>query len=156
MPRDPLSPSLTDDDELLFHQVHPNDFRDGRVVSSSFNPSKEHDFELSVARERKTTAEGAYVHHTEKLKLASKGTWAVTVGEARAEQLASYPAPIPPPEDEVPDPAHAIIDFSVVSSGGQRRGKASLLARKATERGCLHDPPLPLEPERSPHMTAES
>jgi hypothetical protein len=152
MPRDHLPPPLVDDDELLFHQVHPNDFRDGRVVSSAFNPSKDHDFELSVAQETMTTPEGAYLHHTEKLKRASKGTWAVTVGEARAEQLAVYPDPIPPPPDAVPDPAHAIIDFRPVSSGGQRKAKAMLLARKATTRGRLHPPPTPSEapPEQEP------
>lgn len=148
MPRDHFPPPLTDDDERLFRQVHPHDFRDGRVVSSAFNPSKDHDYELSVAQETKTTPEGAYLHHTEKLKLASKGTWAVTVGEARAEQLASYPDPIPPPKDAVPDPAHTIIDFSPVSTGGLRKAKAALLARKATERGCLHTPVSPAAPAR--------
>ena len=64
MPRDQLPPPLTDDDELLYRQVHPKDCLDGRVASSAFNPSKEHDYELSVAREMKTTPEGAYLHHT--------------------------------------------------------------------------------------------
>lgn len=148
MPRDQLPPPLTDDDELLYRQVHPKDFLDGRVASSAFNPSKEHDYELSVAREMKTTPEGAYLHHTERLKRASNGTWAVSVGQVRAEQLWSYPDPIPPPQDAVPDPAHAITDFSPVSSSGQRRAKALRLARQATDRGRLYPSATPSEAPR--------
>lgn len=154
MPRDQLPPPLTDDDELLYRQVHPKDFLDGRVASSAFNPSKEHDYEVSVARETKTTPEGAYLHHTERLKRASIGTWAVSVGQARAEQFWSYPDPIPPPQDAVPDPAHAIIDFSTVSSSGQRRAKALRLARQATDRGRLHPPATPSEAPRDTQRDA--
>jgi Protein of unknown function (DUF3987) len=86
-PQEPLS----DEPELLFRQVNPGFVRDGRVGSQAFRPTPKDHRMLSVARSAVTTAEAAFIHHTECLKLSSAGTWAVTVGECSELGL-----PVPP------------------------------------------------------------
>lgn len=49
---------------------------------------------LSIALGTKTTAEDAFLHHTQALELASGGTWAVTVGEVAAVELSGFEQPL--------------------------------------------------------------
>jgi hypothetical protein len=86
-PQEPLS----DDTELLFRQVNPGFVRDGRIGSQAFRPTPKDQRMLSVARGALTTAEAAFVRHTECLKLSSAGTWAVTVGECAELGLPARP-----------------------------------------------------------------
>jgi hypothetical protein len=136
--------SLTDEDELLFRQVHPSFVRDGRVGSQAFRPTPKDQKLLSVAQSSKTTADAAFELHTQCKKLASAGTWAVTVGECQGLGL-------PARSDEVldgacPDPAHAIIDFSALSNS-KIEAQGARLARQANDRGILH-PPVETETPR--------
>ena len=130
--------ALTDDDELLFRQVHPSFIRDGRPSSQAFRPTTKDAGKLSVARSALTTAAGAYDHHTQSLALASAGSWGITVGECKTEELPVFPDPLTTP-GPVPDAAHAVVDFAAFSKG-KAEAKGLRLARQASERGRLHPP----------------
>jgi hypothetical protein len=68
---------LDDADELLYRQVHPQWIVDGEPSSQAFKPTKKDEGMLSIALGSQTTAEDAFLHHTQVLKLASGGTWAL-------------------------------------------------------------------------------
>lgn len=141
-------PPLDDLDELLFRQVHPSFIRDGRPSSQAFRPTPKDNGELSMSRDSLTTAEDAFRLHTEQRRLKSAGTWAVSVGEAREELLLSYPDPVPSSQGQVPDPAHAFIDF-VPFSNNQREAKGVRLQRKAVARLRLYPAISPSAPPRA-------
>lgn len=129
--------SLADDDEVLFRQMHPSFVRDGRPSSQAFRPTAKDEGRLSVARGSLTTAAAAFQHYTQRLCLASAGTWGVTVGECREQGLPAIADPLAAPPETVADPAHAVIDFTA-HSRSQTEAKGTRLARKAFERGRLH------------------
>jgi len=133
-----VSEALEDGQELLLRQVHGSFVREGRPSSQAFRPTKKDDKKLSVSRGALVTAAQAFELHTVGKKLTSAGTWAVTVGECSVEGLPSYADPIVATETEVADSAHAIVDFSGVTSNGQLEAKATRLARIASARGRLH------------------
>jgi hypothetical protein len=133
---------LADSTELLYRQVHPDLFREGRPSSSAFVPTKEDAGELSVALASKTTAEGAYVTHTTVHKRRSCGTWGVTIQECSELALPAFPSPLETP----PDPAHGHVDFNGLPSRSQMEKVGGLLARKARDRGCLFSPAKTQEP----------
>jgi hypothetical protein len=131
---------LADADEALLRQVHPSFLRDGRPSSQSWRPTKKDEGNLSVARGSVTSPHAAFEHHTQQKKMASAGTWAVTVGECQTEDLRAYPDPLDATPTVGADPAHAIIDFTG-RSNSQVEAKAVRLARCAGERGCLYSAP---------------
>lgn len=122
---------LTDEGELLFRQVHSSFVDEGVPSSQAFKPTKKDAGKLSVSRSSKSTAKGAYEHHTAVLQLDSAGTWAVTVAEAMAADLKSFDDPLDA------SPTHAFIDFRGLGRG-QTESRAKQLLALARERGCLH------------------
>jgi hypothetical protein len=124
---------LDDPDEFLYRQIHPQWIIDGEPSSQAFKPTKKDEGILSIALGSKTTASGAFLHHTKVLKLASAGTWAVTVGEVEAVDLSSFEQPL---EDS---PAHGFIDFGDLGRGAIE-SKAKRLLANARERGCVYHP----------------
>ncbi len=124
---------LDDSDEVLYRQVHPQWIADGEPSSQAFKPTKKDEGMLSIAVGTKTTAEKAFLHHAQVLKLASGGTWAVTVGEVAAVELSSFEQPLENSR------AHGFIDFR---AHGRRamESKAKLLVAKARDRGCMYQP----------------
>ncbi len=134
---------LSDDEELLFRQVHPSFVRDGRPSSQAFRPTAKDAGKLSVARGSLTTPEGAFKLHTEGLRLQSAGTWAVSVGECREEGLNVLPDPLTSPPEKIADPAHALVDFAPHPKN-QVEARGARLARKAVERRRMY-PPLTLD-----------
>ncbi len=149
------STPLSDDEELLFRQVHPSFVRDGRPSSQAFRPTAKDEGKLSVARSSLTTAADAFELHTTGLGLPSAGTWAVTVGECREQVLNVLPDPLTSPPDKVNDPAHALVDFTPHSKS-QGEAKGARLARKAVERGRLHPPIAPQAPAGEPGTPAST
>ena len=133
--------ALSNDDELLYRQVHPGFVRDGRVTSQAFRPTPKDDGQLSVALGSLTNAAQAYVHHVIALGLKSAGTFAVSVGECRAEELLAYPQPLTAPPEPVADPAHGFLDFRHFSKA-KAEAIGARLARRAVERGCLYRVPV--------------
>jgi hypothetical protein len=129
---------ITDEDEVLLRQVHPTFVRDGRVSSQAFRPTPKDQKQLSVAQGSKTTPQAAFELHTQCKKLASIGTWAVTVGECQALTLTVRPDPLL--AGDCPEPAHALIDFSALSNS-KIDAHGTRLARHANERGALYPQP---------------
>ena len=129
---------LDDAEELLFRQVHPSFVRDGRPSSQAFRPTKKDEKKLSVARGALTDAKAAYELHVGAKKAGSVGTWGVTVGECLLHGLSTFEDPVLAADDQVEDVAHAVVDFSPLTSNGQIEAKASQLTRLATARGKLY------------------
>jgi hypothetical protein len=130
---------LSDDDESLLRQVHPNFMRDGRPSSQAWKPMKKDEGLLSVARGALSDPKAAFEHHTQVLGLTSAGTWSVSVGECAAEDLKAYSDPLEATSSAPADPAHAVIDFTSLSNS-RVEAKATRLGRCASARGCLHSP----------------
>ena len=127
---------LDDLSELLWRHVHPSWVRDGEPTSQAFKPTPKDEGKLSVSRGSLTTAPKAFALHTESLGLDAVGMWAVSVGEVIAEPivLSAYTDPVAAP---VPDPAHALIDFSAQPRKSVE-AKAKLLLAAARRRGIQH------------------
>lgn len=122
---------LSDPTEILFRQVHPDFFDDGKVTSQAFVPTGNHAHKLSVDRGSKTDAAAAYHLFPKK----SVGTWGVTVDEC--QPVVVYDDPNPPEFPE--NPAHAYGDFTTLGRKARKR-QAQKLRRIANERGCLYSP----------------
>lgn len=129
-------------DSLFYRQVHPTHQQDGVPNSLAFFPTPKDEDQLSVDDASLVSAKDAWTHFTEKLGLQSQGTWAVSFGEVgEAGDLVMTASPTVVPEDPSKNnPAHCHVDFSKVSSKGQKKRKAQHMAIKATARGCLYHP----------------
>lgn len=128
---------------LFYRQVNPTWKKAGVPSSQAFGPTPKDEDKLSVDDAEKISAEGSWNYFTEKLGLQSDGTWAVSLGEiAEAGDLVIAASPkIVPGDASMNNPAHCDIDFSGVTSKGQKKKRAQHLAIKATARGCLFQPP---------------
>jgi hypothetical protein len=114
-------------DTLLLRQVNPHWIREGRVTSQAFKPTAKDQKKLSVYDGDQMTAQEAYRHYTQRLKLTSAGVIALTVVECRQQELPVTPDPEPFPE-------HVVIDFSDYSNA-EIKTKAKYLTRAAMLRG---------------------
>lgn len=131
-----------EDTDLVFRQVHPNHWDGKNPNSVAFSPTPKDEGKLSVDDASLVTAEGAWTQFTEKLGFQSVGTWAVSFAEiGAAGGLALVRNPITDPVDESKsNPAHCLIDFSGLTSKGQKKKRAQELAIKASARGCQFKP----------------
>lgn len=125
--------ALTEAAEQLFRQVHPTQAPDGSPTSEAFVPSKTDQDLLSTSREVIGPQE-AFRRWTEDRGYRSVGTYAVTVGEAAAEELSALD------DAETHGPDHASIDFRDVPSKGKKKQKGRKLRDAAVARGCLYTP----------------
>ena len=125
---------LTVPTQLLWRQVHPNWYLNGRVLGISFRPTPKDEMKLST-RTDGITAKEAYLEHTEDLGLKSSGTWAISVGEVIDLLLRAI-------DDSTltgRPKSHAFVDFR----GAERKAveiAARILADRANERGCVYRP----------------
>lgn len=122
-----LGPKLTDQDEALFRQVHPDWIQAGRPTSQAFRPSPKDEGLLSVARGSKTTAAAAFELHTQRRSLRSVGVWGFRLRDCSEIGLDAYDDPVATP---VPDPAHAVVDFLSLGHN-DIRAKSQLLKARA-------------------------
>jgi hypothetical protein len=131
-------------DSLFYRQVNPSWLVDGVPSSQAFGPTPKDQDKLSVDDASLVSAEGAWKHFTEKLMLRSAGTWAISKGEVdEAQNLVLASSPTEAAEGSANNNcAHCHVDFSRLSSKGQRKRWAQHLAMRATARGCLY---LPVE-----------
>ena len=65
---------LDNPNEVVWRQVHPQRFHNGRVSSDAFVPGSNDGKQLSCSRAVKVSAEDAYKYHTEVLELSSSGS----------------------------------------------------------------------------------
>jgi hypothetical protein len=129
---------MTDANEVLFRQIHPNLFDGDEPASSAFMPNSSDEGQLSVDRETLTTAQSAYDLYVGN-GLKSGGTYGVTTGEFGAQELQCYPQPIEASGSLKANPAHARVDFSALGSS-KRRTVAKRLKTCALSRGLLYKP----------------
>ena len=132
-----MSKSWTDTD-LVFRQVHPQHWDGKNPNSVAFSPTPKDLDQLSVDDGSLVTAEQSWAHFTKSLGFQSVGTWAVSNGEILELSVLTLRAdPIVDPINPVKsNSAHCVVDFSGLSSKGQRKKRAQELAIKASERGC--------------------
>jgi hypothetical protein len=129
-------------ESLFYRQVNPAWLANGMPSSQAFGPTPKDEDKLSVDDAAKVSAEESWRHFTDQLGLRSVGTWAVSLAEVEeAGDLKVAASPTLVAEDPAKsNPAHCHVDFSQVSTKGQKKRKAQHLAIRATERGCLYQP----------------
>jgi hypothetical protein len=123
---------LTDAEELLHRNAHPQFVENGRPSSLVFCLHGNDQGQLSTQRNSKASADVAYQRYTARGK-PSCGVWSVTINECQAIELSAYDDPI----DD--DDSHSIIDLTAFNTN-QARKRTDKLARKARDRGCQYDP----------------
>jgi hypothetical protein len=123
-------------DSILFRQVHPNFFPNGKLSSQAFVPFPKDEGKLSVYDGDLVSAAESFVHYTEQLQFESVGVWGVANAEVGVTGLTSTPDPLPD------SPAHALVDFGNASDKECRK-LAKKLKAFANSRGCLHSPNSP-------------
>jgi hypothetical protein len=130
--------------DLLFRQIHPNHWDGKNPNSVAFSPTPKDADKLSVDDAAQVTAEYSWRHFTQNLGFMSAGTWAVSVAEIEsAGDLDLYRAPLIDLDDvSKNNPAHCLIDFSRLTSKGQKKRRAQELAIKASVRGCQFQSPI--------------
>ncbi len=124
--------------KLVFRQVHPHHWDGQNPNSVAFSPTPKDEDQLSVDDSALVDADAAWLHFTKNLGFQSVGAWAISPEEIFAlENLDLRRHPIADATDPLKNnPAHCVIDFSKLSSKGQRKRRAQELAIKAAERGC--------------------
>lgn len=131
---------LADQDELLWRNAHPDWIENGKLTSQAFRPTPKDQNKLSSARASKVSVENNFKEFTGDFGLASIGVWAVSVGEAGAEDIqAIYDEHSP----STPTPCltgHTSLDFAEISNNRAKR-IGSRLRDQAEKRGVQYPPP---------------
>lgn len=128
-----LAHRMTDDEQFLHRQVHPNWVQEGRVTSQAFSPTPKDEGFLSVYDGKQIAPDASFSHYTTVLKLSAAGTVSVSDAEVAAVGLPWKPDPAPFPE-------HAVIDFNQLPPPIKVKPKAQALAEKARQRGWTFQP----------------
>ena len=134
-----MTSQLLDKSEgVLFRQIHPNFYDNGRPGSGQFAPSAKDESKLSVDRSSLTTPEASHALFTGN-GFDSVAVYGVSVEEFSAEDLPSYADPLKADGRLAENAAHAYADFSAISSS-QGKKIAKRLRNNAVKRGRLHSP----------------
>lgn len=126
-------------EEKLWRQVNPRWWSDGIVAELAFRARDEENYQLSVSRESKVSAEDAFRFHTQTLSRHSAGVAAVTTEEvvqAGCRTVDDEEAQVSSP----PTPGHAYIDNRGFTKS-QRADIREELADYATIRGLVFEAP---------------
>lgn len=101
------------DETILLRQAHPEFVKDGATTSQAFFPFPKDKNKLSVDDGDLATAEAAFEHFTNVLKLESDGTWGVSCKEVTSTGLPYNSDPLidDPDKGIVANPTHALINF---------------------------------------------
>lgn len=113
--------------EKISHQA----FLEGKVIigSDAFTPKPKDNDQLSVYNGNKFSAEDAYCHYVEEIKLTSRGVLSITMEEVDSID------PLRAIADDHPFDGHAHIDFSQCPSNNQKKKRAAKLRDCAIRRG---------------------
>jgi len=128
--------------EFLYRQVHPNHWDGKNPNSVAFSPTPKDHEQLSVDDAALISAEGSWTHFTQSLGFKSVGTWAVTSTEiATSGDLSLQRSPITDQAEPAKNnPAHCHIDFSKITTKGEKKRCAQRLPMLASARGCQFQP----------------
>ena len=127
---------LSDDEEVLFRQVHPGFMQDDAPSSQSFMPTPKDNNKLSVDRSALTTAKDSYELYTGN-GFESAAVYGLTVGEFRRQDIPCIEDPLDASDGQAANPAHALADYEA-HAPSQQKTKAKRLKRKALARGRLY------------------
>jgi hypothetical protein len=127
---------LTDENEVLFRQIHPTFIQDGQPSSQPFAPTPKDANRLSVDRSSLTTAADSHALFTGNGH-ASEAVYGVSVGEFGQADLPCHSEPLPATETEPENPAHAYADFAAHALN-QQKNRAKRLKQHAIARGRMH------------------
>lgn len=131
-----MGDKLTDLEEVLFRQIHPDLVQDGEPSSSGFRPKESDKNQLSVDRSAITTAEASHALYTGN-GFASVAVYGVTVGEFEACGISCEGDALEASENAAANPAHALASFEGYGISKQKTlGKR--IKKYAIQRGLLH------------------
>lgn len=127
---------LTNADEVLFRQIHPNCMQNGEPASDRFKPQPNDAGLMSVDRGSLTDAATSHALYTSTGN-QSGAVYGVTVGEFGDEVVECRDDPLETTEDTPANPAHALADYTPHE---ERKWKliSKRLTQKAKARGRLH------------------
>ena len=126
---------LTDLDEILFRQIHPNSLQSGEPGSDRFRPTPSDSNMLSTDRSSLTTAEASHSLYTSTGR-KSAAVFGLSVHEFGRENIQCVEDPIAASTNDPGNPAHALADYSLHDEKAQKL-IAKRLKRLAVARGCL-------------------
>lgn len=127
---------LSDDEEVLFRQVHPSFMQGDAPSSQSFMPTPKDNNKLSVDRSALTTAKDSYGLYTGN-GFESAAVYGLTVGEFRGQDIPCIGDPLDASDGKAANPAHALADYEAHAPSRQKT-KAKRLKQKALARGRLY------------------
>jgi hypothetical protein len=127
---------LTDPKEVLFRQIHPNSYADGRLASDRFRPQPSDDGLMSVDRGALTTAEASNLLFTTSGR-QSAAVFGISVEEFSSESLNCSDDPLEADGDWPANPAHAVVDYNSLDCK-KWKNISKRLTQKAIARGRLY------------------
>lgn len=131
---------LSDTDEVLYRQIHPDLYLDGALASSAFQPTLADNRQLSVDRSSLTDPASSFALYVSN-GLKSRAVYGVSVGEFGAEGIPCHSDPLAATSTLKANPAHAYADYAGIASPKTEKKKAQRLRDRAVERGRAHPPP---------------
>ena len=131
-----MTNNLSEDEDVLFRQVHPNFIQDGIPSSQPFVPTQKDNSKLSVDRSKLTNAEAAFDRFIESGQF-SDAVYGVTVAEFATQGVECFSDPIVDPDPKLSNPTHAYANYSPFSVNAQKN-KAKRIKQHALARGRLH------------------
>lgn len=142
-----MGDKLTDGEEVLLRQIHPDLMQDGEPASSSFRPKESDKNMLSVDRGALTTPADAHALYTGN-GYSSAAVYGVSVSEFESNGIPCESDPLDEADDIRANPAHALASFAGHGTSKQKT-LAKKIKKQAVARGILYSRPAtePIEDE---------
>ena len=135
-----MADSLTNAEEVLFRQIHPQFIENGEPASHSFMPQSSDEGLMSVDRGSLTSAADSHALYVSTGR-ESAAVYGVTVSEFKGEDeqksITCVADPLAATATSPANPAHALADYSPYSKS-RWKVIAKRLKLKAVARGKLH------------------
>ena len=131
-----MGESLTNSEEVLFRQIHPNCIQDGEPASDRFKPQPNDNGFMSVDRSSLTSAAASQELYI-RTGRQSAAVYGVTVGEFKDESVECSGDPLVENETTLANDAHALADYTTREEKDWRL-ISKRLTQKAKARGRLH------------------
>lgn len=125
---------LSDENIVLFRQIHPSFIQDGIPTSQSFVPTPKDEGKLSVDQSNLVSAEIAFNQYIGKGR-QSTAVYGVSVFEFGVQSIDCFPDPIETLEEV--NHSHAYANYAPYLNNEQKN-KAKRIKQNALARGRLH------------------
>ncbi|KAB8039121.1 hypothetical protein GCL60_09710 [Silvanigrella paludirubra] len=124
---------ISDPNEILYRQIHPNHYSYGQIASICFCPNSQDNNKLSVRQSKHVSSKEAFEIHKNILNLKTVGTWGLSVEEVSREALK-----VIDDSDHVSNKGHAYINFNSLTKNESKK-IAQKLVKYAMNRGNLYE-----------------